>query len=178
MSMKTRNWVAVLALSLTTLFVACDDDDDVNPEPNLEQTDIDYLNRIAEGNLAQIAWSQIARDSGTNVRVQEFARQLITDHQQLQTSVDSLADAFNVELPSQMDTAQLRFRDSLRVKVRGRAFDTLFMGEQVRLHERMISNLNNASTNAKNSDVKNFASRHLPNVTRHRDTAVVIRNSL
>lgn len=178
-SMKTRNWMILLALAFTTVYAACDNknDDQVTPS-TLTQTDIDHLNKITQGNLAEIAWSKIAQDSGTNSRMVQFAQQMISDHQQAQTQVDSLAKAYNVELPQDLDTTNTRFRDSLKAQLKGRRFDTLFMGQQVRLHELMINNLNATNTNAKNNDVKNLASRLLPNVMKHRDTAVVIKNQL
>lgn len=176
--MKTRNWMIVLALSLTSVFVACDDDDDDVTPDTLEQSDIDYLNKITQGNLAEIDWSRVAQDSATNSRVLQFAQQLLTEHQQAQREIDSLADVYNVNLNTTLDTSYARLRDSLRAQMKGRNFDTLFMGHQVRLHETMINNLTGASTSAKNNGIRTVTSRQLINVTKHRDSANVIKQSL
>ena len=169
----------VIALGISSLFAACDKDDDDNDQmPPLEQSDIDYLNKIAQGNLAEISWSKIAQDSGTNASVLQFAQQMINDHQQAQTQLDSLARSYNVNLGTTLDTSYARLGDSLRAQIKGRNFDTLFMGNQVRLHDIMIGNLSGASTNAKNSNVKSWSATQLQNVTKHRDSAITIKNAL
>lgn len=176
--MKTRNWMIVLAMSLTSLFVACDKDDDTDQNQSLEQSDIDYLNKIAQGNLAEISWSKIAQDSATNTRVLQFAQQMITEHQQSQTQLDSLARSYNVNLNTTLDTSYARWGDSLRAQIKGRNFDTLFMGQQVRHHDSMINVLTATFTNAKNNNVITWSGNQLQNVTRHRDSANVIKNAL
>jgi putative membrane protein len=171
--MKTKSWMAMIALSLTLFFVACDDDDDENitPTPTLDQADINFLNRISQSHRAVVILGQAAQDSGTNPAVQQYGQQMIADNQQAQRSVDSIASIYQLTLPTTTDTAHVMFRDSLLRMVRGRDFDTSYVGYQIRLHEQVLQELNSAAGDVKNEGVKSFISGRLPIVTTYKAAA-------
>ena len=175
--MKKSIWLAVIALSMT-IFVACDDDDDVQPPPTLDQYDVNFLNRATQQNRATIALNRLAVDSGTNPGVQQYALEMVNSYEAAQKTLDSIANVYSLQLPATGDAAVGVFRDSLVVMSRGRDFDTSFVGYQLRLHDTYLIDLNDAAVNAKNGGVKNYASGRVPLVTGFRNRADSLFGSL
>jgi putative membrane protein len=177
--MKTKIWMAMIALSMTFFIVACDDDDDDNPvTPSLEQYDVNFLNRSTQSNLAEIQLSRIALDSATNPGVTQYAQDMINDHQAAQRQLDSIGVAFSLALPTTIDTSVAMLRDSLKTMARGRDFDTSYMGMQSRMHAMTLQDLVDAAANAKNDRVKNYANQMIPVITTHRNRADSLFGSL
>jgi predicted outer membrane protein len=176
--MKKSIWMAIIALSTTFFFVACDDDDDVQPTPTLEQYDIDFLNSATRANRSLVALNRLAADSGTNPGVQQYALELISSSEAAQRTLDSIANVYSLQLPAAGDAEVTVFRDSLFVMSRGRDFDTSFVGYQMRLHDYYLIDLNDASTNAINSGVKNYATGRVPIITDFRTRAETLFGSL
>jgi predicted outer membrane protein len=170
--------MAMIALSMTFIFVACDDDDDLQPTPTLDQYDVNFLNRATRANRATIALNRLAADSGTNPGVQQYALEMISSHEAAQKTLDSIANAYSLQLPATGDTVVGVFRDSLFVMSRGRDFDTSFVGYQMRLHNIYLADLTDASTNAQNNGVKNYATLRIPIITDLRDRAQTLFGSL
>lgn len=173
--MKRKIWMALIAMTLTTFFVACDDDDDdTQVTPTLGQNDQNFLNQITQSNLAEIQISSVGRDSATDGSVKQFAQQMINDHTIAQRQVDSIAQAYAHTLPTTADTASVNFRDMLLGMENGLGMDSSYIGQQVRMHNMTLNLLNNASTNAENARVKSFATQQIPIVQAHRDSAAAI----
>ncbi|HSF45809.1 MAG TPA: DUF4142 domain-containing protein [Chitinophagaceae bacterium] len=175
--MKKSIWMAMIALA-TTFFVACDDDDDVQPTPTLDQYDINFLNRATRANRSTIALNQLAADSFTNPGVQQYAQEMIANSQNAQKTLDSIATIYSLQLPSTGDTAVSAFRNSLMAMGRGRNFDTSFVGYQIRLHDYYLIDLNDAAANAKDAGVKNYATGRVPIITTFRNRADSLFGSL
>ena len=166
----------LLAVMAGTVLWACNDDEE--NKIVMEQTDITYLNRITEANLAEIEWSKIAKDSATNTAVVLYADQMINAYQLAQISVDSLATIYQATLTRQMDTFRLRLRDTLRIRKRSREYDTLYMGMQIRIQEALMTQLMAAAANGKLEGLRIMASRQLQNTYRHRDSAIALKGRL
>lgn len=168
----------MMALSMTFVFFACDSDDDVQPTPTLDQYDVNFLNRATRANRATIALNRMAADSGTNPAVQQYAIEMVSSYEATQKTLDSIANAYSIQLPATADTAIAAFRDSLLVMSRGRDFDTSFVGYQMRLHDMSLVDLTDVSTNAKNAVVKNYATGRIPIITDFRNRAETLFGSL
>jgi predicted outer membrane protein len=176
--MKKSIWMAIIALSSTFFFVACDNDDDPEPTPTLDQYDVNFLNRATRANRATIALNQLAADSFTNPGVQQYAQDMLASSQSAQKTLDSIASIYSLQLPTTGDTAVAVFRDSLMVMGRGRDFDTSFVGYQMRLLDYYLLDVNDAVTNAKNQGVKDYASGRSPIMTNFRDRAQTLFGTL
>jgi len=176
--MKTKIWLAAVALSIGLFVASCNNDDNDNQTPQLNQTDINFINAFTQGNLNEIALNQAALDSGTDAQIANYAQTLIQDHQAAQKQLDSIASRFNLTLPTAADSATLGYRDSLYAGGRGMAFDSSFIANQIVLHDQMLSDLNDAATRATETTLKNYANQQIPIVTNHRTMADSIRQHL
>lgn len=162
----------MIGLSMTALFVACDNNDDnVQPKPTLDQYDVSFLNKATQGNRATISLNRLAADSGTNPGVKQYALDMVSNFEAAQKTIDSIALAYSLQLPATSDSVVESFRNSMMAMSRGKTFDTSFVGYQMRLHNRYLIDLTDAATNAKNATVKNFASGRIPIVTGFRNRA-------
>lgn len=176
--MKKSIWVATIALS-TALFFACKKDDkNKQTTPTLDQYDVNFLNRATRANRATIALNHLAADSGTNPGVQQYAQEMISNHETAQKTLDSIARVYSLQLPTSGDTSVAVFRDSLMKMSRGRNFDTSFVGYQSRLHSYYLLDLTDAATNAKNQGLKNYASGRIPIITDFKNRADSLFGSL
>ncbi|HLO80344.1 MAG TPA: DUF4142 domain-containing protein [Chitinophagaceae bacterium] len=177
--MKKSIWMVMIGLLTTALFVACDNNDDnVQPKPTLDQYDINFLNKATQQNRATILLNTLAKDSGTNAGVKQYAQDMITNYTSVQKSIDSIANIYSLQLPTTGDSAVSLFKDNLMMMARGKSFDTSFVGYQMRLLDSYLPTWNDASANAKNTGVKNFATQLIPTWTSFRNRADSLFGSL
>lgn len=170
--MKTKFWLAAIALSMT-FFAACDkDDDDNNIQPaTLNAADIQFLNRFTQSNRAGISLGELARDSARDTQVGGFAQQMIQENQNAQRTLDSIGGSYNISLPAIGDTASVNFGNMLRGYSRGNVFDSAYIANQVILQDATLVDLNRAVSEATNDRIKNYANQQISVVTMRRTMA-------
>lgn len=172
--MKTKFWLAAVALSATLFFVAsCKKDDNNNNDnkPTLNASDIDFLTRFSQANRSIMTLSELARDSGTDAGVKSYAQMVMRDYQIGQRSLDSIAIAYNITLPTTADTATIAYLSRLRSTTRGTRFDSSFISNQLTIHDATLVDLNKGSSQATNAKLKNYVNLQIPVVTRYRTMA-------
>ena len=174
--MKTKIWLAAVALSMSLFVASCDNDDDNdNTTPQLNQSDKDFLTKFTQSNLGGIKINQLGRDSGTDAQIANYSPMLIQDLQAGQKRLDSIASRFSFTLPTTGDSSAVAFYNTLNTTARGATFDSLFIANEIAWQDALLVELNKASNQATQSDLKNYAIQAIPIITRYRATADSIR---
>jgi predicted outer membrane protein len=168
--MKTKIWMAAVALSLGLFITSCDDDDD-NQNPQLNQTDINFVTDFTRSNLGQVSINELGRDSGTDAQIKAYSPILVQDYQAAQKQIDSIAARFGVNLPTAADSASTAFYNSLKTTTRGLVFDSSFIANQITTLDALLADLNKASSQATESSLKNYVNQQIPIVTRQKVAA-------
>ncbi len=165
-------------VTMGLLIASCDNDDDDQPTPSLTQSEIDYINKYTQANLAQQSLGQLALDSGTNSSIPAYTQAGLQQYRTAQLSLDSLAQQYSLTLPTTPDTATLSFRNTLLGTPRGRNFDSLYYQNQMLLLDNYLIELNNGSTQTSNTRLRFYIDQQTPLIQQQRINTDTLRLSL
>lgn len=175
--MKTRI-LPLLLIAAMAFSTACNNDDNDQPVPTLTQTEIDYINRYTQANLAQQSLSQLALDSGTNAAIPAYTQAGLQQYRNAQLSLDSIAQQYSLVLPTTPDSATVNFRNTLLGTARGRSFDSLYVQNQLLLLDNYLIELNNATTQTNNTRLRTYIDLQRPLIQQQRINTDSLRLSL
>jgi putative membrane protein len=108
--------------------------------------------------------------------VKEWGSKMHIQHQNIFSELKNLASLKNVTLPETMGAAHKSQLDDLQKKQTG--FDANYISFIIDLHEEAIKKYQQAANNAKSPEVKTFASKYLPELRTHLDSARIIKDKL
>jgi putative membrane protein len=148
---------------------------------NLSPANIASL--VSLSNASEIGQGEVARDKATNADVKSFARMMVTEHQAMQKSLDSLSQAKSVtpQPPAQAD--QLRQQDTqtlatLNSTAKGAAFDRAYIAAQVQAHQRTLTDLQSFVGAVSDADMRALIEKSIPKVQAHLDQAQQLQSKL
>jgi putative membrane protein len=139
----------------------------------LDTVDQNFAMKAASGSMAEIQMANMAMQNGTNERVKAFAAMMIRDHGKASEELKAMAPNKGLTMPAQPMPEHMKHMDMLKGKT-GAAFDKTYMQHMVMAHQNDIKEFEKASGSAKDADVKGFASRNLPVLRMHLDSAQAI----
>jgi len=134
----------------------------------LSWSDRRFVNKTAEGNQDEVQLARLAAERTTNIEVRNFAQKIVSDHTSMASELTAIASAKNVKLDS--DTDQTREYKRLSKKS-GPDFDHEFVDHMIDEHENDIKAFEKAAKDAKDAEVRSFASKHLADLRQHLATA-------
>lgn len=137
----------------------------------LNSSEKKFLADAATAGQYELALAQLATAQASDSSVKSYAAMLVSDHTMANQKLQSLAQRRNVVLPTSLPDAKQQVIDRL-TKLNGREFDRLFI-QTVGLHDHKtdIGLFEKASREAKDSEVREFASSTLPTLRAHLSAA-------
>jgi putative membrane protein len=133
----------------------------------LSSGDEKALKDMAQANINEIAAAKIALNKAQNSDVKAFAQQMVDDHGDALTKVQTVAQQKGVALPTEPDAKHKAMAAELE-KQSGDAFDKMYMENAgTRDHKMVLSTLQSDSSKIKDPDVKALADAHTPVVEKH-----------
>lgn len=129
-------------------------------------TDATFMKKLAEGDLAEVDAGRLASQRSSNTGVKDFGQQMVTDHNQNDTELATLAAAHGVEVPTTIDSEHASLKATLE-NANGSAFDSQYIKAQVRDHEKTVALLQQEVHAGQDPAVKEFAQKTLPVVNHH-----------
>lgn len=133
----------------------------------LANADSKFIEEAAHGGHAEIEASKLAQQKSQNQDVKSFANKMIEDHGKVGDELDALAARKGVTTPKDPSTMQKSEIKALSA-LSGAKFDKMYASRiGVAAHENTVKKFREASTNAKDADVKAFAVKHLPDLEGH-----------
>ena len=167
--MTNKKWIAATLLALA--IAGCKKDDDDNNGQTLNDTDRTFMTSASYGNNSEIDAGTAASSMASIGAVQSFGTRMVTDHTTAQSDLVSVGAQVGVtSLPSTPDSAHIQLKAML-MTLSGRAFDSAYMKLQVSDHANTIALFQNEINNGSNTQVKNYASTHLPTIQMHKHMA-------
>ena len=124
-----------------------------------------FVTKAADSGQAEVAIAQLAAQKATNPDVRQFAQQMVDQHTQVNSQLMSIASSKNVKV-DQDDTTKDRTYKRLS-NASGNDFDREFVEHMVDEHEKDIKLFEKAANNAKDSEIRQFASSTLPHLREH-----------
>lgn len=142
----------------------------------LDKNSSAFATEAASGGMMEVTLGQLAQQRAMSPRVQAFGALMVSDHAKSNTTLKNIADAKNFPLPSTLEKHQQHINDIS--KKEGKEFDKAYMKMMVSDHEKDIKAFEKAAASSSDSAIKGFASRTLPVLRVHLDSAKAIHQSL
>lgn len=136
------------------------------PVSGLNMRDMQFVKDAAAANNFEILTSKLAIDKSGNAFIQEFAKEMVQEHQSSQNELRLIADKKGVSLPSDMPKA-LQIAYNRLARLNGSAFDAAYQSWQKQGHEAASTKFKAEIRNGNDQDVKAYAVKTLPAVTMH-----------
>jgi putative membrane protein len=133
------------------------------------------VTKAADGGESEIHSAQLAAQRATNPEVKSFAQKLVDDHTKVNAELMSLASQKNVKIDKDDDKDRAYKRLN---KKSGAEFDQEFVEHMIDEHEHDIKMFEKAASDAKDPEVRAFASKHVDHLRDHLQTAQSLRQSV
>ena len=149
----------------------------VNTTP-LEQMDKDFVMKAASGSMMEVELGNIAQQNAASQRVKDFGSMMVRDHSAANQELTSFASRRNLTMntDSLMNLHKSHI-DALKNKT-GAAFDKAYMSMMVSDHKKDVSEFDKASKMCKDQECLAFASKRLPTLQMHLDSAQAINKAI
>ena len=142
----------------------------------LSKEDSTFVMKAAAGGIMEVELGNVAQQNGANDRVKNFGQMMVSDHSKANDELKSLASSKGITLPSDLPADKRKHIDQMK-KMNGKSFDSHYMSMMVSDHKEDISEFEKASKNAKDPDLKNWATNTLPTLKKHLDSAQAINKA-
>lgn len=155
--------IAVTTLSCAGAFAA-------DAKSTLSTSDRKFMEKAAAGGMAEVQLGQLAKQRGASDEVKSFGAQMSKDHARANDELRAIATSKGVTLPSSLDRDAQKEMGKLS-RLKGEEFDREYMGHMVKDHQQDVKEFQKASKDAKDPDVKGFATRTLTVIEGHLQVA-------
>ena len=133
-----------------------------------------FVTKAADGGQAELAMAQLAAQKASNAEVKSYAQKLVDDHSKVNDELKSIASQKNVKLDDDDDHDRAYKRLN---KKSGQEFDQEFVEHMIDEHEKDIKMFEKAAKDAKDADIRSFASKHVDHLREHLRQAESLRAS-
>jgi putative membrane protein len=133
---------------------------------SLSSSDTDFVNKAAQGGMAEVTMGQLAASKGTSPDVKAFGNRMVSDHGKANDELKQLAQTKGVTLPTDVDQESKDMADKLG-KASGKDFDKQYINGMVDDHEKDVKEFEKASASAQDPDLKAWATKTLPTLKDH-----------
>lgn len=125
-----------------------------------------FVEKAAMGGMAEVELGNLAQQKASSDEVKQFASRMVQDHGKANDELKQIASSKGIDLPTALDKKHRSDVDRLG-KMSGAQFDRAYMSHMVDDHKKDVAEFKKASSSARDSDVKGFASKTLPTLQEH-----------
>ncbi len=146
-----------------------------NTTPNKESTD--FVTKAASGGILEVQLGQLAQQNAKSQRVKDFGSMMVADHSKANDELKSLAASNKITIsPTLLPPHQQHI--AMMSKMKGPDFDKHYMDMMVNDHKEDINEFKKEANSNTNDVFKNFASKTLPTLQKHLDSAQAIHSKM
>jgi putative membrane protein len=144
----------------------------------LEKMDRDFVMKAASGGMMEVELGNMAQQNASSQRVKDFGSMMVRDHSKANDELMSFASRRNLMLNrDSLMNLHKSDMDALKNKT-GAAFDKAYMKMMVDDHKEDVEEFEKASKMCKDQECLSFASKTLPVLQTHLDSAQAINKSI
>lgn len=133
-------------------------------------TDQEFVDFAAQTDMTEAHLGQMAQEKGDAQAVKDYGQMLTSDHTNDYNTITSVATKANLTVPKGIDAAHDRMIAPMD-KMKGAAFDHMFLRDMVSGHDHAISVYKKEANDAQNADLKSYATQALPVLEKHLNAA-------
>jgi putative membrane protein len=171
MRIKLVAVVAMLALALFLAPLA------VAQRPDQVVSDAKFVVLATAGGMAEVQFGKLAEKQASNADVRKFAEKMVEAHTKANKQLNDLAFTKKWEVAAAMDRDHQAEYDRL-MRLEGADFDRMYMRDQVRDHEKVISLFENEAKNGDDAQLKAWVNKTLPHLREHLKEAKRVSDKL
>lgn len=164
--MPTRFAAALAALVLVAASPALLAQAKGSNEGALSKEDQQYFRAMAQDNLAEVQTGKLAQQRAKSDEVKKFAEKMVEDHGKMLEEQRAMAKTKGLQLPKEPNKEQQAALKKLQ-GTRGEQFDTAYMSEMVRDHEKASELLKEAAQKARDAELKAMVEKATPVIEEH-----------
>lgn len=167
MKMKFMLPAAVGAAMSLGCAVHADTYEPYRPSESLSALDRRFTIDAALSDMTEIRFGWLAEKKANSEAVRRFGRQMRMEHAMSLDDLRTLAGMRGQELPDLMIDPKYRDDYKRLEGLSGADFDTAFIAQQIQQHSNAVALFRDEADNGLNSDVSNFATRHMSDINMH-----------
>lgn len=139
--------------------------------------DNNFVVEAASGGMMEVELGRYAAANAGSAAVKQFGQMMVTDHTKADSALTTIAGVKGIVVPNVPGDDHQKHIDALKKK-KGSEFDKDYMSMMVDDHEEDVRKFEDASKNAKDADIRAFATQTLPVLRKHLDAAKKIKDGL
>ena len=151
--------------------------DSTNMDHSGQFKDQDFVKEASSGGLMEVELGKYAQQHAMNARVKNFGAMMVRDHTKANEELKSIAATKNMTLPSTMEDKHREMMSDIQKKTGG-DFDKAYIKEMVDDHEKDVDKFKKQAEKGVDPDLKTFASKTLPVLLMHQDSAKKINDAI
>jgi putative membrane protein len=141
-----------------------------------EYTNPELVGFVNTYNDAEIEIGEMAQTKATDPQVRDFARRIVTDHRALKTEATTTAQRLNLTPTMPAADEGLRAdhesgKRDLTARAKGRAFDEAFLEHEIKMHKKVLDEVEDALAGNRNQDIRPLLERARDGLRAHLQTA-------
>lgn len=143
----------------------------------VSEEDSKFAVEAASGGMMEVQLGELAQQKASSQRVKDFGAMMVKDHSAANDELKNLAGMKNITLPPAPGDDHMDHIKKLSEKS-GKEFDRDYMKMMVDDHQKDVDHFEKCSKDSKDPDLKAFATKTLPVLRAHLDSAKAIRDAL
>jgi len=129
-------------------------------------TDADFVKAAASGGMMEVELGKVVAAKAKNADVKAFAERMVKDHSAANEKLKTAAKAAGLAVPDKLNDEHQKTLDKFK-DYKGTDFDKDYVDCMVKDHEEDVKAFTRASQEAKDPNVKAFATETAPVVKQH-----------
>ena len=133
--------------------------------------------KAGAGGMMEVELGTLAQQVAQNPRVKRFGAMMVEDHTKANSELMTLATSKGIAIPSTLP-GEIQTHINEMKKLKGAEFDKHYMMMMTDDHKEDIALFEKASKNAPDAGIKAFATKTLPILNMHLDSAKAIKDAV
>ncbi|WP_051312917.1 DUF4142 domain-containing protein [Sporocytophaga myxococcoides] len=152
----------------------------IEPKKVVEVTVMDpkeFVQKAATGGMAEVEMGKLAVKNAKDKEVKSFAQMMVDEHTKANTELKKIATKQNITVPTSVGEEKTMMMNELKKKT-GTEFDKAYIKDMVDSHKKMLDLFQKASTELKDTELKNYAATNIKTIQMHYDKATALESKL
>lgn len=133
----------------------------------LASSDYKFAVKASQGGQAEVTLGQLAAQKAEDPAVKQFAQRVVDDHTKANQQLNQILAQKGASVPDETITGSEQREVNRLQKLSGAEFDKAYIGHLLRDNKKDVKEFQNKSDDAKDPDIRTFATTTLPVIQDH-----------
>ena len=133
----------------------------------LASSDYKFAVKASQGGQAEVTMGQLATQKAEDPAVKKFAERVVEDHTKANQQLNQILLQKGAAVPDEALTGSEQKEMNRLQKLSGTEFDKAYINHMLRDHKKDVKQFQNESDDAKDPDIRTFATTTLPVLQDH-----------